>query len=285
MPRPFDPIEALPLTEQQGQTFPRLVELMQRLLAPDGCPWDRKQSFESLRRYVIEEAAEVVDAIDHGDRRELRDELGDLLLQVVFQCELGRAEGAFGPDDVVKAIVDKLVRRHPHVFADVEVSGADEVLENWEQIKAAERKDKQDERGVLGSIPRALPSLLRAQRLGEKASHVGFDWSSAEGPRAKVDEELQEIDEAVAGGDRARIEAEIGDAFFALVSLARHLGVDAEASLRHANDRFLHRFGYVEARVAENHGGFHAGKVRPAILEGYWHEAKEREREGDQENE
>src|SRR5580700_5268122 len=163
MPQAFDPVVVPPLAQQQGRTFVRLVELMQRLLAPDGCPWDREQSFATLRRYVLEEACEVVDAIDGGDRGELKTELGDLLLQVVFQAELGRAEGAFGPDDVVAAICDKLVRRHPHVFADAAVDGSADVLRNWERIKAAERAgDKKKDRGVLGGVPRSLPALMRA---------------------------------------------------------------------------------------------------------------------------
>src|SRR5262249_50291549 len=162
------------------QPFPRLVELMQRLLAPDGCPWDREQNFSTLRRYVLEEACEVIDAIDGGDRSELSAELGDLLLQVVFQAELGRAEGSFGPDDVIAAICDKLVRRHPHVFAGAAVDGAEEVLQNWERIKAAERAGKKD-RGVLGGVARNLPALTRAQRVGEKVARVGFDWPDARG--------------------------------------------------------------------------------------------------------
>src|SRR5262249_25776087 len=154
---------------------------------PDGCPWDREQSFATLRRYVLEEACEVVDAIDGGDRAELCAELGDLLLQVVFQAELGRAEGSFGPDDVVAAICHKLVRRHPHVFADVAVDGAAEVLRNWERIKAAERTGKKKGReGVLGGVPRSLPALTRAQRMGEKVARVGFDWPDARGSRGKV---------------------------------------------------------------------------------------------------
>jgi NTP pyrophosphatase (non-canonical NTP hydrolase) len=190
MPRPFEPVTPPPLAQQEGQTFPRLVELMQRLLAPDGCPWDREQSFATLRRYVIEEACEVVDAIEGGDRGELRGELGDLLLQVVFQAELARAEGSFGPDDVVAAICDKLVRRHPHVFAGAPVEGTAEVLRNWERIKAAERAGKKKERaGLLSGVPRSLPALMRAQRVGEKVARVGFDWPDARGSRAKVGEE------------------------------------------------------------------------------------------------
>src|SRR5580700_3177814 len=167
MPTPFAPVDVPPLARQAGRTFVRLVELMQRLLAEDGCPWDREQSFATLRRYVLEEACEVIDAIDGGDRDELCAELGDLLLQVVFQAELGRAEGSFGPDSVVAAICDKLVRRHPHVFADATAETAAQVLQNWERIKAAERRDKPD-RGVLAGVPRTLPALTRAQRVGEK---------------------------------------------------------------------------------------------------------------------
>jgi MazG family protein len=284
MPRPFDPVTPPPLAAQDGRTFPRLVELMQRLLAPDGCPWDREQSFATLRRYVLEEACEVVDAIDGGDRGELRSELGDLLLQVVFQAELGRTEGAFGPDDVVAAICDKLVRRHPHVFADTQVDGAAEVLRNWERIKAAERAgNKKEKRGVLGGVPRSLPALTRAQRVGEKVARVGFDWPDARGSRAKVGEELGELDQAVASGDKDRIEAELGDVIFALVNLARHVEVDAEGALRRTIDKFTRRFDHVEARVHETHGGWPTSaaddRLTLAELDGYWDEAKLRERE------
>lgn len=289
MSRSFKPVVAPPLTDQQGATFPRLVELMQRLLAPDGCPWDREQDFRSLRRYVLEEACEVIDAIDGGDRGELRGELGDLLLQVVFQAELGRAEGSFGPDDVVAAICDKLVRRHPHVFADEKVSGTGEVLHNWERIKAAERaveagksgeRGKKGERGVLGGVPRSLPALTRAQRVGEKVARVGFDWPDARGSRAKVGEEIGELDAAIAAGDKDQIEAELGDALFALVNLARHLDVDAEGALRRTIDKFTGRFEHVEARVREVHGGWPTSAADDRLtleeLDGYWEEAKKK---------
>jgi tetrapyrrole methylase family protein/MazG family protein/ATP diphosphatase len=281
MPRPFPPVNPPPLAEQSGQTFPRLVELMQRLLAPDGCPWDREQTFETLRRYVLEEACEVIDAIDGGDRKELCAELGDLLLQVVFQAELARAEGAFGPDDVVAAICDKLVRRHPHVFAGQSVEGAEEVLRNWERIKAAERKGSAD-RGVLGSVARSLPALTRAQRVGEKVARVGFDWPDARGSRAKVEEELGELDAAIESGDKDRAEAELGDVLFALVNLARHTGVDAEGALRRTIDKFTGRFSHVEGRVIERHGGWpltaEGDKLTLEELDGYWEEAKRAER-------
>ena len=278
MTRSFRVPDALPLAEQRGQTFPSLVELMRRLLAPDGCPWDREQDYASLRKYVLEEACEVIDAIDRGKPADLMDELGDLSLQVVFLSELARRDRAFGPDDVVRAICDKLVRRHPHVFGDATVASPDEVVKNWDAIK---RQEKQG-RPLLDGIPRALPALLRATRLGEKVARVGFDWPDARGSREKVAEELGELDEAVAGGDRARIEAELGDLLFALVNFARHHGVDAEEALRGTTDRFRARFDHVEQRVKEMHGDWprdeHDKPTSGLALEeldGYWNEAKE----------
>ena len=280
MPKSFEIPEPLPLAEQRGQSFPRLVEVMQRLLAPDGCPWDREQTFASLKRYVLEEACEVMDAIDAGDSSDLQEELGDLALQVVFLAELGRAQGSFGPDDAIRSIIEKLVRRHPHVFGDVEVSGSEEVLQNWEAIKAEEKA----ERPLLGGVPRSLPALYRAQRTSDKVSRVGFDWPNAAGSRQKVAEELGELDEAIAGGDRARVEAELGDLLFALVNLARHQGIDAEMALRKTTDRFTRRFDHVERRVKQQHGGWPRrddGKPGPGLpleeLDGYWEERKRSE--------
>lgn len=277
MPRPFAPVEAVPLPAQDGHTFPRLVELMQRLLADDGCPWDREQDFMSLRRFTLEEACEVIDAIDKGDREEHKAELGDLLLQVVFQGELGRKEGSFGPDDIVKSICDKLVRRHPHVFEDTKVEDADEVLKNWERIKVAERGAK-GPKGLLEGLPRSLPALMRAQRMGEKVARVGFDWPDARGSRDKVTEEIGELDAAIQSGDKAQMEAELGDALFALVNLARHLGLDAEGALRGTTDKFTRRFGHVEKRVRDVHGGWPKDskdeRLGLAELDGYWDEAK-----------
>jgi MazG family protein len=275
----FDIPASPPLAEQRGQTYPSLVSIMQRLLAPDGCPWDREQSYESLRKYVLEEACEVIDAIDSGSREALQDELGDLLLQVVFLGELARTDGAFGPDDVVRTIVEKLVRRHPHVFGEVAVSGSAEVLTNWDKIKLQEYGD----RGVLAGLPRSFPALARAQRMSEKVSKVGFDWPDARGSRDKVSEELAELDEAVAGGSHERIESELGDVLFALVNFARHQGVNAEQALRKTADRFSRRFGHVEARVKEQHGGFPqdkdgkpTGGLPLETLDNYWNEAKEK---------
>lgn len=275
LPDPTAEAPRLPLDRQIGENLPRLVAVMRRLLAKDGCPWDREQTADSIKRYVVEEACEVVDAIEAKDPTHLREELGDLMLQVVFLAEIGRREGNFGPDDVVSGIVDKLVRRHPHVFGDVTVGDAAEVLRNWEKQKTVEKGD----RGLLDGVPRSLSALTRAQRVGEKVGRVGFDWPDAEGPRAKVTEELRELDEAIASKDPQAVEEELGDTLFALVNLARHLpaegsaGVDAEGALRRTIDKFTTRFAHVERRVREEHGGF-AGNPTLEQMDRYWDEAK-----------
>jgi tetrapyrrole methylase family protein/MazG family protein/ATP diphosphatase len=242
-----------PLPEQRGQTLPRLVAIMQRLLSPTGCPWDREQTLESLRPYVVEEAHEVVDAIDRNDKDDLREELGDLLLQIVFQSELARAKGWFGPDDVVDAISDKMVRRHPHVFGEDRLETSAEVLDAWERRKAREREAQARSegtearpKGALDGVPVAMPSLLRAVRIGDKAARVGYDWPSPSGARAKIAEELGELDEAAAAGDPVRVEEELGDLLFAIASWARLSKLDPEASLRGALDRFTARFQQAE---------------------------------------
>lgn len=250
---------------------------MQRLLAPDGCPWDREQDYRSLRAYVLEEACEVIDAIDSGSPDDLMEELGDLSLQIAFLSELARRDGAFGPDDVMRTICEKLVRRHPHVFGDAEVSGSDDVVRNWDEIKRREKAD----RPLLDGVPRAMPALERAQRLSERVSRVGFDWPDADGSRAKVTEELTELDQAIASGDSSRISAELGDVLFALVNLARHHGVRAEDALRGTSDEFRRRFDHVERRVKSRHGDWPRGEDgKPARglslseLDSYWNEAK-----------
>jgi len=254
------------------------VALIRRLLAPDGCPWDREQNIESLRRHVLEEAYEVVDAINRGSREELRDELGDLLMHVAFLSELARAEDAFGPDDVVASIIAKLVRRHPHVFGDVAADDSAQVMRNWEQIKATERQQSGKQASMLASLPQALPALARAQRIGEKVARVGFDWPERAGCREKVSEELAELDEAANAGDRERVAEEFGDLLFALVNLARHLGVDAEGALGQSNAKFIQRFEQVEQQVEKEHGGWTpAGTPLPLEqLDEYWEKAKRR---------
>jgi tetrapyrrole methylase family protein/MazG family protein/ATP diphosphatase len=274
----FDEKAERPVPErnlQDGRTLERLVGVMRRLLAEDGCPWDREQSYDSLKKYVLEEACEVIDAIESGSRAALKEELGDLLLQVVFQAELARTEGVFAIDDVVEAIVAKLVHRHPHVFGDVNVANAGEVLTNWEKLKAKEKGD----RGLLDGVPRSLPALTRAQRIGEKVARVGFDWASAGDSFTKVSEEVGELERAIHAKDRVEVEEELGDALFALVNLARHIGVDAEGALRKTSDKFARRFAHVETRVRERHGGFSSDAKLPLeALDVYWEEAKRAER-------
>ncbi len=255
---------------QRGERLPELVDIMRRLLAPDGCPWDREQTLASLRPYVIEEAHEVVDAIDRGDLDHLREELGDLLLQIVFQSALvERESGRFGIDDVVGAICDKLIRRHPHVFGEEKAADSQAVLARWEELKAQEKAG----RGVLDGVPRAMPALLRALRVGEKASHLWLDWPDAAGPRAKLDEELGELDAAIASGDSRAIEGELGDVLFAAVSVARKQGVDPEAALRRTLDTFGERVREVERRLSAREVGAEA--LTPEQLDALWREAKE----------
>lgn len=264
------------LDEQQGQTFSYLVRIMQRLLGEQGCPWDREQTELSLRQYVLEEACEVIDAIDSGDPAAVCDELGDLSLQVVFLAELARKKRQFGPDDVIRAITSKLVRRHPHVFGEVTVTGADDVVRNWEAIKKTEKAA----RPLLASIPRSMPALQRAERLSTKVAGVGFDWPDAAGSQEKVREELRELDEAVASADPGRMQSELGDVLFALVNYARHLGLDVNAALQGTCDKFVRRFAGVERRVLEKHGSW-PKPSEPAIgldeLDGYWDMAKAEE--------
>jgi MazG family protein len=254
-----------------GEAFEELVRIMHRLRSPGGCPWDGEQTHRSIKPYTIEEAYEVSEAIDSGDDRELCTELGDLLLQIVFHAEMAGERDAFTITDVVAAITDKMVRRHPHVFADVQVSGADEVLRNWSRIKADERRASGDTSALAG-VPRAMPALLRAQRLGEKAGHAGFDWTEADGVLAKLREELGELEAAVAAGDRVHAAAELGDLLYAGTSLARHLGTVAEDALNGAADRFSERFRHMEAALTAEGRDVHSAS--PDELEALWQAAK-----------
>jgi MazG family protein len=257
-----------------GKSFEELVRLMARLRAPGGCPWDREQTHESIKPYVIEEAYEVAEAIEGGDPEELRGELGDLLLQVVFHAEMAREAETFDIEGVIRGVCDKLRRRHPHVFGDVDVQNSAEVLRNWARIKADERKQSEDRSAVAG-VPRALPALLRARRVGEKASHVRFDWSDVDQVLDKVGEELEELRAAMRAGEDARIDAELGDLLLTLSSLGRHLGLHAEDALQRANDRFIRRFRHVEARLAERQRDPHSASAEE--LDRLWEEAKANE--------
>jgi MazG family protein len=261
--------------KQTGAEVSKLCGLMQRLLAPDGCPWDREQTLETLVPYLVEETYEVVDALAEGNADDHREELGDLLLQIVFQSELRFAEGKFGIDDVARGIVAKLVRRHPHVFGDIVAKDAEAVLSNWAKLKAAEKAEK-GKHGALHGIPRSAPALLRATRAGEKAGAVGFDWPDADGPRAKIEEELRELDAARAHGDREEMQRELGDVLFAVTNLARKLGLDAEQALRDATDRFGRRFRHVEETLAA--GGRAVADASPEEQDRLWEAAKRAER-------
>lgn len=231
------------------RSFDDLVVLMTRLRAPGGCPWDREQTLGSLKAFIIEESYEVVDAIDREDRAALLEEVGDLLLQAVFITEITRESGEFDVYDSITAIHDKLVRRHPHVFGDVEAKDADQVLTNWEKLKSEERKA--ENKSVLSGVPQAMPALLKASRLTEKAARVGFDWRRTDDVFHKIDEELAELREAVDGGESENIHEEIGDLLFTIANIARKVNVNPEEALQSTNRKFMRRFESMESRVRE----------------------------------
>ncbi len=256
----------------------RLLDIMARLRDPEaGCPWDREQSFATIAPYTIEEAYEVADAIERGDLDELRDELGDLLFQVVFYCQMAREAGRFDFAEVVEGICAKMIRRHPHVFADAWIGGAEEQREAWERHKAEERRSRAAH-GALDGVARALPALMRAEKLQRRAAKVGFDWPDVSGALAKVDEERQEIGAELQDGgrDQHRLAEEVGDLLFACVNVARLLRVDAETALARANDKFERRFCAIEAEL-------HARGRRPETssleeMDDIWEQVKRRER-------
>jgi MazG family protein len=256
------------------RTFDELVDLMRTLRGPNGCPWDRKQTLESLKPFIVEEAYEVVDAIDRNDRASLAEELGDFLLQAVFVAEIAEEEGSFDVYDAITAIYEKLVRRHPHVFGDVEASDAEEVLVNWEKLKNEERKA--ENKSVLAGVPQSLPALLKASRLTEKAARVGFDWRRAEDVFGKIDEEVAELREAVASKDQKKIHDEIGDLLFSIANVARKLGVNAEEALQSANRKFSSRFESMERSVRSD--GRNLDQLSLEQMDELWDEAKAAER-------
>ena len=263
----------------------KLLEIMARLREPDGgCPWDLEQTFATIAPYTIEEAYEVADAIERGALDDLRGELGDLLFQVVFHARMAEEAGAFDFGDVVAGISDKLERRHPHVFGERRELGVAEQSRLWEEIKRDEREERRasDETGVgshdpppagvLADVPVGLPGLSRAAKLGKRAATVGFDWPDIAGVRAKLGEEVGELDAALAGAERAAVAAEIGDVLFTVANLCRHLDLDAEACVRGANARFEKRFAHVEQRVRAAGGDW--SKHDPLELDRLWREAK-----------
>lgn len=268
----------------------RLLEIMAALRTPEtGCPWDLEQDFASIAPFTLEEAYEVVDAIERGDLADLRDELGDLLLQVVFHARMAEEQGAFAFPDVVEAITRKLVRRHPHVFGDTRDLSPEEVKNLWDEIKREEKAERRraryamglppeaHEAGFLGGIPMALPALTRAQKLTTKAAKVGFDWPDSMQVIGKIHEELDEVKEASSSGERDRIADEIGDLFFSVANLARHFGIDPERALRRTNAKFERRFTSVE-KALRSHGRS-LDEASLDEMEKLWVAAKHAERE------
>ncbi len=258
----------------------RLLNIMEQLRDPEnGCPWDREQTFETIAPYTIEEAYEVADAIAEGDHQELKAELGDLLFQVVFYAQMAREQGWFGFDEIVEGICDKMVRRHPHVFGDAEVQDAESQSRAWEQHKALERQQKGGDgtAGQLAGVARALPALLRSEKLQKRAAKVGFDWDGATSVLEKVEEELGELRRALAGGEgQQRLEEELGDLLFSCVNLGRHLGVGSEQALRRANDKFERRFQSLERLLAAE--GVSLQEAAPEHLDRLWEGVKRLER-------
>jgi MazG family protein len=263
-----------------GKAFESLIALQARLRAPNGCPWDREQTHDSLRTYLVEETYEVLDALDSGDARKFADELGDLLLQIVFHAELAAEAEKFDIADVIEQIYTKMVRRHPHVFGKVRAETSADVLKNWEQLKAEERAKnkvsdaKAPDASILDAVPRSLPGLLEAHQLTRRAANVGFDWQDVKGIFDKLAEETAELKESLASGDgRAEeIEEEVGDLLFVGVNLARFLGFDAEIALKKANRKFAQRFREME-RIAASRGQSLSG-LSAAELDALWNEVK-----------
>ena len=262
-----------------GEALQRAVEIMARLRAPDGCPWDREQTFDSIKRHTLEETYEVFDAIERRAWPDLKDELGDLLLQVLFYAQMAKEAGYFDLKDVVENLNAKLVRRHPHVFPAKDgttVAAADSgtVLRNWEQIKLEEKQAKPAAESMLNDVPRTMPATLEAYKLGSKAAKVGFDWPDASGLFAKLDEEIAELIVEVEAKHNSNVEAEFGDVLFTVMNLARHLKIDTETALRRTNAKFRARFAVMEKSA----GGFAAlGTMHPEELEALWAQAKQTE--------
>jgi MazG family protein len=269
-----------------GGWFEKLVALQKRLRAPNGCPWDREQTHDTLRTYLIEEAYEVLDALESGDDAKFAEEMGDLLLQIVFHSQIASEEGRFTVADVIREVHEKMVRRHPHVFGPKRAKDSGEVLKNWERIKAGERRTKNAEAvtdesrarvSLLDGVARGLPATLEGLQLTKKAARIGFDWEDAAGILAKMQEERAELQQAIETRDARKIEEEVGDLLFAAVNLARFLRLDPEIALKHANAKFLRRFQAMERLAAES--GQALEDVPRAEMEALWDKAKRGETE------
>ncbi len=257
------------------ELFDKLVQVVATLRSENGCPWDKAQTHQTLKPDLIEEAYEVIEAIDAKDSSKLPEELGDLLMQVMLHAQIAKDGGAFSINEVIQLITDKLVRRHPHVFGNINVGTTEEVLKNWEEIKRSE-PGYEDRRSILDGIPDHLPSLMRAQTIQRKAAHVGFDWDSVSDVLPKLEEEIQELKSSVTAADEEAIELEIGDLLFSIVNLCRFLGVEAEEALRKSNRKFVNRFQHVETEIERRGQSFKDYDL--ARLDAIWEEVKAREK-------
>lgn len=255
----------------EGTSFESFAEIVAHLRAPNGCPWDREQTHETLRKHLLEESYEAISAIDSGDFTDMREEFGDLLLQVVLQSQIANDEGQFNVNQVVHGIHSKIVRRHPHVFGELQLDGVDGVLTNWEKLKEKERKDKKQEKGLLDGVPTALPALSQAEEYQDRAARVGFDWPEIDGVLDKVKEEIEEIKNAETDFELA---SEIGDLFFALVNVARWKKVDAESALRGTNMKFKKRFAHVEQGAKKQNRNLSGLSLEE--MDALWNEAKKK---------
>jgi MazG family protein len=257
-----------------GEKFQKLVEIMARLRAPGGCPWDREQTFDSIKPYTLEETYEVLDAIDRREWGELAEELGDFMLQAVFYAQMAAEEKLFAIEDALDAINAKLIRRHPHVFGEQSADTAGDVLRIWGKVKAAEKKDKgREQDSLLAPVPHALPALVEAQQISSRAAGAGFDWENAEQVIEKLHEELAELAEARRAASHDEMENEIGDLLFVLVNLARFAKVDPEQALRRTNRKFRKRFAYIEQKLAERGRKLEDSNI--GEMEALWQEAKQ----------
>ena len=252
--------------------FQELLHILEKLRSEEGCPWDRVQTRESLKPYIIEEAYELIEAIEENDREKIKEELGDLLFQIVFQCQIAREKGEFTMSDVIQEIGTKMVARHPHVFGNTECRTPDDVVRQWEVLKKREGKLRDS---ILEGVPRAMSSLLRAHRLQKRAAQVGFDWEKVEDVLKKVDEEMCELKEALQSGRREEMEDELGDIFFMLVNLSRFIGVNPEDAHRKTISKFIHRFRYIEMKAAEQ--GRQLSEMTLEEMDRLWDEAKRNE--------
>lgn len=255
--------------------FSNLVKIMERLRGDDGCPWDKEQTPESLKPFLIEEAYEVLEALDEKDSAKLKEELGDLLYQILFHAQIAKEKGEFDIDDILESSIEKMTRRHPHVFGDKKAKDSKEVLVHWEETK---KKEKGNRKSILEGVPKELPALLRAHQLQSRAARVGFDWERIDQVFDKVEEEISEFKEAYRNKERERMEDELGDIFFSLVNVARFLEVNPEDALRSAIGRFTSRFSYIEEAAAAE--GRSLSSLSIDEMERLWHKAKMAEDKG-----